>query len=210
LLIHAHGNAELIQHWLFALQPYREMGISVALLEYRGYGRSQGVPSEAAILKDLESFLAQLKQRPEINPEAIIYHGRSLGGGVLGAFSGRQPPKALILESTFRSVPLMARKMGVPAFLIKNHFNTEAVLKELQAPLLIFHGVQDDLIPFEHAEALAQANPKARLRPLQCGHNDCPPDPVAYWREIWIFLKAAKIPLNPAYQPVSAPRPEGE
>lgn len=183
-VIFGHGNAELIDYNAALLRPYRDMGISVALLEYRGYGRSDGEPSQEAITEDLLAFRALVIARPEVDAERLIYHGRSLGGGAVCALAAHHPPRVMILESTFRSVKVMARKFLLPGFLVADPFDNEAVLRELEVPVLVFHGTDDDLIPFDHGEKLAEVAPNAKLVPYPCGHNDFPPSPQHYWDQI--------------------------
>ena len=194
LVIFGHGNGELIDYAAPWVQPYRALGVSVALLEYRGYGRSGGRPSEAAIVEDLVVFVDALTARPEVDPARVVYHGRSLGGGALCGLAARRPPRALILESTFRSVAQRAWEMfRAPRFLIRDRFDNEAVLTGLDVPVLIFHGLRDALVPVDHARRLAEVAPRARLVTFDCGHNDLPPDEGLYWREIGAHLRAAGV-----------------
>src|SRR5699024_1012438 len=103
-ILFTHGNAELIDHWPDALARYRRLGVSVVLPEYRGYGRSAGSPSEAAIAQDLRALHALLSADPRVDASRIVYHGRSLGGGAVCTLLDAHPPRALILESTFTSI----------------------------------------------------------------------------------------------------------
>ena len=103
-----HGNAEIIDYQDWFVQNYTDMGFSLLLIEYRGYGRADGIPSESGILKDSLEFHRQLLERDDVDPSKIIYHGRSLGGGVAAALAAERPPKAMILQSTFSSMASMA------------------------------------------------------------------------------------------------------
>src|SRR5688572_13803243 len=76
-VIFAHGNGEAIDHWVSELDFYLERGVSLLLVEYRGYGRSSGTPSAGAIVDDTELFLGMLERRPEVDPARVIFHGRS-------------------------------------------------------------------------------------------------------------------------------------
>ena len=197
VVVFFHGNAELIDHQGGIVAGYHEMGVSVLLVEYRGYGRSVGDPSQGAFRSDALTFLEQLKQRSDVRSDRIIYHGRSLGGAVAADLAGAQQPDALILESTFRSVAAMAHRIGVPWFLIKNPFATDQVISSTNAPILIFHGSEDTVIPVKHGRALVEsANQSKRsteqIRYLEfpCNHNDFPgyDHEVAYWAAIRDFL----------------------
>lgn len=189
LVLFGHGNGELIQEAAPALRPYLRLGLSVALLEYRGYGRSDGAPSEAALIADAIAFHDQIIRRPEVDPQRVILHGHSLGGGVMSGLAAARPPKALILSSTFASVRRMARRHLAPGALVRDPFDSAARLRGIKAPILISHGRQDTLIPFEHGLALAAAAPSARFIALDCAHNDCPTP----WAEIEALLSSADL-----------------
>lgn len=193
LVVFAHGNGELIEYWADELEPYRRLGVTVLLPEYRGYGRSAGSPSESAIVEDFERFVALAAARPEIDEGRVLYHGRSIGGGVVCALSRRRAPRAMILSSTFTSIADIARRFLLPRFLVLDPFDNEAALGRYRGPLLIVHGRRDGVVPVEHAHALSRAAPHARLVLYDADHNDCPPDPEPFWQEVERFLREAGI-----------------
>jgi len=193
LVIFAHGNGELIEHWPQALDPYRRMGLHVLLPEYRGYGRSAGLPSESAIVEDYVRFYDLVSARPDVDPRRIVLHGRSLGGGVVCAVARTRRPAALILESTFTSVPDVARQWLVPKALIADRFDSASVLASLDVPVLIFHGTCDRVVPFEHGVKLSGLARRARLVRYECDHNDLPRRLDGYWAEIRRFLQEEAI-----------------
>ncbi|MCA9539803.1 MAG: alpha/beta hydrolase [Myxococcales bacterium] len=193
LVIFGHGNGELIDYAAPALVPYRRLGVSVGLVEYRGYGRSDGSPSEDAIVADLVAFHDALVARPEIDGARVVLHGRSLGGGAVCGLARRRPPRALVLESSFISVPEMARRMGLPGFLVRDVFDNLGAVRTYPGPVLVMHGTEDELIPFAHGEALAAAAQDARFVSFRCGHNDLPPEPARYWAEITDLLRRAGV-----------------
>jgi fermentation-respiration switch protein FrsA (DUF1100 family) len=197
-VIFAHGNAELIDPYARELEPYRRMGVSVLLPEFRGYGRSGGEPSQEGITGDFVRFYDLLAARPDVDRSRIVFHGRSLGGGVVCALAAERPPAALILLSTFTSVADMAyASFFVPRFLVKDPFDNLAVLEKLDRPVLIVHGRRDDVVPYAHAERLARVAPRATRVSYDCAHNDCPPDARAYWDDVRSFLVGAKIVAQP-------------
>jgi fermentation-respiration switch protein FrsA (DUF1100 family) len=199
-VIFAHGNAELIEHWPEMLEPYRRLGVSVLLPEFRGYGRSAGSPSQAAITEDMAAFYDQLARRPEVDPARIIFHGRSLGGGAVCDLARRRKPAAVVLMSTFSSMKRMARRYLVPGFMVRDPFDSLDVVSRLDAPLLIVHGRHDSVVPYDHAEQLHAAAPGSALIGYDADHNDCPPDWTVLFADVTRFLREAKI-LPPSLGP---------
>ena len=174
LLIYTHGNGELIDFWADEFAPIRAAGMHVLLVEYPGYGRSRGRPSERSITDTMLAAYDAMARDPRIDAARIVGHGRSLGGGAMAQLAARRPLAALILESSFTSLSDIIRSFGIPDWLIANHFDTRAVLGKFTAPVLVLHGTQDINIPVTHAYGLQQASSRATLRLMECGHNDCP------------------------------------
>lgn len=175
LLVYAHGNGELIDFWLDAFAELRARGISVLLVEYPGYGRSSGSPSEASIRDVFAAAYDWVLTQPGVDPARIAGYGRSLGGGAVAALAEVRPLAALILESTFTSVADVARDaVGAPAFLLRDRFDNLGAVRAFEGPVLVIHGEQDAVIPVAHGRRLAEAARSAELEILPCGHNDCP------------------------------------
>lgn len=193
LIIFFHGNAELIDTNLDTADLYRSLGASTLLVEYRGYGRSQGDPSQSAIVADARQFHDLMAARPDIDPARIAYHGRSLGGGVASALAAERPPAALILESTFTSLAALARSRGLLESLCRHPFRTDRVLPTLDRPVLILHGADDEMIPPTHARTLHAATPGSTYLEAPGGHNDFPRDRRAYIAAIRTFLQTNHI-----------------
>jgi len=194
LLIFAHGNGELIEYWPDALLPYRALGMHVLLPEYRGYGRSAGQPSEAKTVADLTAFYARVVARPDVDAKRVVFHGRSLGGGAVCGLARVHTPRAMILWSTFTSLPDVARRFFVPRALVPDLFDNLAVVRALEAPLLVVHGTKDALIPFAHGERLARAHRDGRLLADEgAKHNDCPRSMPWYFAEVERFLRDAGV-----------------
>ena len=144
------------------------------LVEYPGYGRSQGKPSQASITAAMLAAHEWAAARPDLDPRRIVAYGRSVGGGAACALAREKPIAALVLESTFTSARRMARRYALPGFLVRDPFDNLSVVRGFPGPVLIVHGVQDDVIAARHARALHQAARSAELHLLPCGHNDCP------------------------------------
>jgi fermentation-respiration switch protein FrsA (DUF1100 family) len=187
-VIFGHGNAELIDFWPEALKNFTQMGIGLLLVEYPGYGRSPGTPSERSIRHTFVAAYDALVSRKDVDPSRIILFGRSLGGGAVCALTLEKPSAALILMSAFTSVHSLAAKFGVPKFLIRDPFNNLEAVKRYREPVLVIHGLNDNIIPFSHATALHQAAQNSTLITYKAGHNDCPPDWNKFWKDIKLFL----------------------
>jgi len=178
LMEFAHGNGELVDHWLSRFEPITKKGIAVLLVEYPGYGRSSGNPSEESIQLALAAGYDWAASLPYIDTSRIIGYGISLGGGAICALARIRPFAALILESTFTSIPDFVAERPPPVaalrHLLRNRFESLAFLRGYQAPVLVLHGDRDEMIPMAHGRALAKAAIHSELSIAHCGHNDCP------------------------------------
>jgi fermentation-respiration switch protein FrsA (DUF1100 family) len=193
-VIFAHGNAELIDHWPGLLSWYPRHGVTLLLPEYRGYGRSAGRPSQDGIVEDFLYFHDALVQRPEVDPRRIVFHGRSLGGGVVCALARERPARAMILQSTFTSLRRLVRRFLVPGSVVGDPFDNLAAIRGLEGPLLVFHGEEDRLVPFAHGKELVAAARRGRLVAYPgVDHRGCPPDWVAFFAEVEAFLRQAGV-----------------
>lgn len=189
-----HGNGELIDHRAVMMTDlYVRRGISVLLMEYRGYGRSTGEPSERAILDDARIFVERLRDRPEVDSARLVYHGISLGGAVAAGLSVTDPPHAMILEATFLSSGEMAKRYVVPSFLIRHPFRTDRGVARFAGPILILHGVEDTIVPVSHGQRLAEIGKQTVLRTAEGGHNDFPRSWSWYQESIVSFLVSADV-----------------
>ena len=188
-VIFGHGNAELIEDWPLLLEGFPELGLGLMLVEYPGYGRSEGAPSQESIREAMLAGFDALVARPEIDPERVVLHGRSVGGGAVCTILGERPVAALILQSTFTSSADMAHEIfGIPRFLIRDPFRNRDAVAAYPGPVLIMHGLHDDIIPYAHAVALSESSARASLYSMECRHNDCPPSWPSFWREVGEFL----------------------
>lgn len=196
LVIFFHGNGEVIDYLPGQVEGFRELGMGVLLVEYPGFGRSSGTPSESSITRTAVAAYDAALQREEVDPGMIVLFGRSLGGGAACALAARRPSAALILQSAFTSSRPFARGFLVPGFLVKDPFDNGAVVAAYRQPLLLFHGSGDTIIPPEHSRELKRLAPHARLVEFPCGHNDFPPDWREFYRIIAVFLKDAGVPVQ--------------
>ena len=188
-IVFTHGNGELIDYWLDEFDTLRALGLGVLLVEYPGYGRSGGSPSENSIRQAILDAYDYLVSRADVDPTRIVAYGRSVGGGAAGALVRERPLAALVLESSFTSVRRMARRHGLFGPLVRDPFDTIGALAGFEGPVLVIHGRRDTLIPPGHGRALAEGAGHGQLVLLDCGHNDCPRP----WQEVRLFLEAQGI-----------------
>ncbi len=196
-VLFAHGNAELIDIWPQYLEPYRRLGVSVMLIEYRGYGRSDGTPSQKTLTEDFAAGYDLLAGRQDVDAGRIVFHGRSVGGGIVCALAGERKPAALILQSTFTSVSSMALRFGILPPFVSDPFDNASALRAYDGPVLLMHGRDDSIIPHRHSEKLLKLARRGTLKTYDCGHNDFPITSDRYWSDIADFLRAAQI-IDPA------------
>lgn len=191
-VIFAHGNGELIDDNLDIVAMYRRLGVSVLLVEYRGYGRASGSPSQRVIVSDFTQFRDWLDARPEVDRSRIIYHGRSLGGGVVCALAADRPPVAVIVESTFTSMTAMFGRYLMPAFVCRDPYRTDRVLPSLGVPVVVMHGSRDRIVPVAHGRRLAEIIPGATYLEFDCGHNDMPAHQDRYQQAVRTLVEGAR------------------
>lgn len=183
-VLYFHGNAGNIGHRLHNAQAlYRHCGFNVLLLEYRGYGKSQGTPSELGLYLDAQAGLDFLISRRDIDNKKIILFGRSLGGAVAISLAASHPHKesvmALVIENTFTSIPKMAQLMfpgasSFPLLCFKNKFLNCYEIRKVRVPTLLLSGLSDQLIPPRMMMELYQAcgSPLKHLETFNGGtHN---------------------------------------
>ncbi len=171
-----HGNAGNISHRLDTLAILHELSIATLIIDYRGFGQSEGSPDEHGTYADARAALAWLEERPGIDPARIFYFGRSLGGGVATELAVGTPPAALILESTFTSVPDLAAELyPLPLIgrLTRIGYDNLSRLAKISAPLLVVHSPQDEIIPFSMGRRLFEGaeEPKTFLE-IRGSHGD--------------------------------------
>jgi uncharacterized protein len=162
-----HGNAGTIGGRIPLAEAYLARGVSVLMVDYRGYGRSEGRPSEIGVYRDGEAALAWLLERG-ISGSRVVVHGRSLGGTVAShVVAGRDDLAGVILESTFTSLNEIAAAAYpfLPSFLfrrLRGRYDNRARVRELRVPILVVHGSRDRLVPTEMGRELYDAAPEPR------------------------------------------------
>ena len=186
-VVFSHGNGEDVVQNLDYLEEMRRAGFSVLAYDYSGYGLSTGRPSERAAYADADAAYDYLTRSAGVVPERIILHGRSLGGGVAADLASRRPVAGVVLESTFTSVFRVVRAYPLVPF---DRFRTEAKLPRIRVPVLVIHGMRDEVVGFWHGQRLYDrlAGPRQRLWVRDAGHNDLPwVAGEAYWTALRRF-----------------------
>lgn len=196
LVIFAHGNGEVIDDWSTALDGFRQRGVGVLLVEYPGYGRSTGSPSEASIEGAMDAAYDRIAADSRVDASRIFGFGQSLGGGAICLLAKDRNLRALILQSTFTSLDGFAAKYWAPAFLLRDHFESLATLTHFRGPVLVIHGRDDRLIAWTQGQRLAAASPRSTFKLYDCGHGCWDPERLPFWRDAEPFLKESGVLLG--------------
>lgn len=175
-VLFCHGNAGNISHRIDIARLFNKAGINIFLFDYRGYGRSEGRPSERGLYIDALSAYDYLCNRRDVDNDKIIVFGESLGGAVATEVARKRAISALICESTFTSTVDMAKRVYpiLPGWLlVTQHFDSISKIKDVDAPVLIMHSKDDEIVPFEFGWRLYQAasEPK-QFYIMKGGHNE--------------------------------------
>ncbi|MEG3638941.1 alpha/beta hydrolase [Magnetococcus sp. PR-3] len=152
-----HGNASNIGDLSDYARLFHGLGYSSLLLDYRGYGQSQGKPSEQGLYQDAQVALAHLVQTRRFKPERVILFGHSLGGGPATWLAVHEPVGGLVLEGTFTSIPDRAAQLypWLPIRMLAHiQFPNLKNIRDVKLPLLIIHSQEDEIIPIEHGRTL--------------------------------------------------------
>jgi fermentation-respiration switch protein FrsA (DUF1100 family) len=171
-----HGNAGNISHRFDKLTVLRDLGADVLIVDYRGYGRSSGRPTESGTYRDADTAYDYLVQTRHIEPRRLVLYGESLGAAVAVDVAARKPVGGLVMESAFSSGVEVGQEMFpfLPAFLlVRNRYESVKKIGAVRAPILILHSRNDEFFKWHHPQRLYEAarDPK-RLVELRGGHND--------------------------------------
>jgi fermentation-respiration switch protein FrsA (DUF1100 family) len=184
MLVYFHGNAGHLGTRAAYLKAFAAHGFGFAIMSYRGYGQSEGAPTERNIYADAHALMEDLAQAHHVKPQRMIRFGESLGTGVAAEMATRFEVGALALQSPYTSVAARASELYpyVPVnWLLRDRYETLSKLPRIAEPLLILHGLRDEVIPVAHGQALyaAAGEPKAlRILP-DIHHSDFNADWVA-------------------------------
>jgi pimeloyl-ACP methyl ester carboxylesterase len=174
-ILFCHGNGGNVSYTVESIAMLHGIGFNVFVFDYRGYGRSGGEVDEEGTYRDAEAAWSYLTGERGCDPSRIVVLGRSLGGGIASWIAAQHSVGALILESTFTSIPDMGAKM-FPIFpvrlLSRIYYDTEKRLGVIHCPVLVIHSRTDDVIPFELGATLFdRANQPKEFLEIDGDHN---------------------------------------
>lgn len=175
-LLFCHGNTGNVSHRLDSVRIFHELGLSVLIFDYRGYGRSAGRPSERGLYRDARAAWEHLTRTEGEAPERIVVFGRSLGGAVAVDLAAQVRPAGLIVESSFTSAAELGARLHpwLPVRqLARLRFDAAARIRAVRCPKLFVHSRDDEVVPYGLGLRLFRAagRPKEFLR-IRGGHND--------------------------------------
>lgn len=170
-----HGNAGNLSGRTELIVRLAGLGVEVMIIDYRGYGHSEGRPSEEGVYRDAQAVWRFLTVDHAIPSDRIVIFGKSLGGAVAVDLASGVSPAGLIVQSSFTSVPDMAAHHYpfVPAFVLRTKMNSVSKISSISCPKLIIHSTHDEIVPFEMGRRLFEAagKPKTFFEVSGAGHN---------------------------------------
>lgn len=171
-----HGNAGNLGHRVSLIRDLHEIGYSILIFDYRGYGESTGKPTEAGTYQDLRTVWTYLTVQKGVLPENVVLFGRSLGGAVVAELAENVTCRVAVLESTFTSLAAIASEVYpfLPCrLLLGDAYNTLERIKAFKAPVVIMASPDDQLIDISHSKQLFEVAMKPKeFVYLQGGHNE--------------------------------------
>lgn len=173
-ILFCHGNGGNISHRIDKIEILNKLGLNVFIFDYRGYGKSNGRPSERGLYKDALASYEYLVSKKGISKEHIIVYGESLGGAVAVNLVSKKNARALITESAFSSARDVARAVYplFPVFLMSSKFDSSKKIKDINIPKLIIHSKNDDIVPFDQSVKLFNSSKEPKKHVVLMGaHN---------------------------------------
>jgi fermentation-respiration switch protein FrsA (DUF1100 family) len=177
LMLFCHGNAGNVSHRVDNIRRLHDIGLSVFIFDYRGYGQSEGTISEVGFYEDAEAAYQVARLHADRTGAKLVIFGRSLGGIAAVHIASRFPAEGIILESTFTHMAAMAKEhfpLPVPEGLLRHKLNALAKIPQVKAQTLFFHGDQDDIVPMRLGRELFEAATASKewVTLEGAGHND--------------------------------------
>jgi fermentation-respiration switch protein FrsA (DUF1100 family) len=194
-----HGNGGNLSLWLDVIVEMRRRGLSVLALDYRGYGDSTGRPSEHGVYRDAAASIQLFDERLRKTNVPLIFWGRSLGSPVAAYAASRKAPDGLLLETPMPHARALLGSNPIVwllSFLSSYSFSTSTFVRPLDVPLLIVHGDEDSLVPYEAGKRVyadAGSSRKTFVTIAGAGHNDLhATNPSLYWNAIDTFVSGLR------------------
>jgi uncharacterized protein len=199
-VLFCHGNAGNIAGRAYILEIlHKHVGVSTLMFDYRGYGRSEGKPSEAGVLADARAARRWLAEREKIAESDVVLMGESIGGAVAVDLAARDGARALVLESTFSNLPDVAayHYPALPVrWAMRTRLDSEAKIGDYHGPLLQSHGDADTVVPLEFGQRLFAAANQPKQFLLYPGHDHNDPMPSGYYDRLRAFLDGLRSPAQ--------------
>jgi len=206
VLLFFHGNAGNISHRLDSIVQFQDLGLSVLIIDYRGYGQSEGRTTEKGIYRDADAAWRYLIESRGVVAGDIVIFGRSLGASAASRLAKKHQPLALILESSFTSVPDIAQSLypWLPVrWLSRLSHATGDYVRDVHCPVLVVHSRDDEIIPFHHSETIfASANEPRTLLAIRGTHND------AFLRDERTYVDGLRAFLSGLFTPALNSKPD--
>jgi alpha-beta hydrolase superfamily lysophospholipase len=155
LILYFHGNADNLSRWGTYASDFTKLGYDVLMMDYRGYGKSEGVPTEQLLYQDAHALLQWTS--PNLEYDRLVIYGRSLGAAVASHLASESNPYKLILETPFDEIRNVAHPLFYPIIRLAPQrfvFSNKEHLKKVEAPVLIIHGTDDWIVPLSSAQKL--------------------------------------------------------
>ena len=188
-VLFCHGNAGNISHRLDTLRMFNELGLNCLIVDYRGYGKSTGKPTEIGTKIDILAGFQWLIEEKRMRPEQIILFGRSLGGSIAAVIAKDVNPGGLVLESAFTSFDDVGAHYypWLPVRLFSRYdYNTLEAVKQVTCPVLVIHSPDDEIIPYKFGRQIFDAaNEPKQFAELKGTHNEGFYDNADLYKQIW-------------------------
>lgn len=191
-LVYCHGNAGNIADRLDKIEMFHKIGVNVFIFDYRGYGHSQGRPTEKGMYEDARAAYDYLLTRTDIDKNKIIGYGTSLGGSVAIDLAVQRQLQSVIIDSSFTSGADMARRIYpmIPTFFMSVKLDSAAKIHSINIPKLFIHSTEDEVVPFKLGQKLFDmAPPPKEFMTVRGGHNEPHWEQKGYKEDIERFLR---------------------
>lgn len=176
ITVYFHGNAGSLNYWQNIYETFQNFGTNLLVIDYRGYGKSTGKFSEEGFYLDAQAAY-DYAQAIGYSENQIVIYGRSLGTGIAVELASKNNARALVLETPYTSVLNRSKELYpylLPDLLLRYPFNSERKIESVKMPIYIFHGTEDEIIPFNHGKSLYEKIPgnKTFVQIVGGRHND--------------------------------------